>query len=146
MFMDCEWGWIFKNNEKLLYVKCIKSAALSMWLDFIPKALSNFEGGPLKILVDTAGCETNMGYNEEVNTLYSCIKSFGVERGVICVVVSDNFYEMKEKVINEFAIINKQPFYLKSFLNLTDAEKWLVNYSFSQNDEKFSTPLPSISA
>jgi len=129
--MIYEWSWQKEGDEKFLFVKFNKTQTFQDCLKCFAEALADFDGGYLKVLGDLRLSENTIGYNEEMAIIYDNVLNMGVEKGVVSLIVSDKSYYFKEKIVNEFLKINKQPFFTKSFMDYDMARKWLVDFSFS---------------
>jgi len=131
IIMIYEWSWQNEAEEKFLLVKFNKTQTFQDCLKCFTEALADFDGGYLKVLGDLRLSENTIGYNEEMAKIYDNVLNMGVEKGVVSLIVSDKSYYFKEKIVNKFLKINKQPFFTKSFMDYNIARKWLVDFSFS---------------
>lgn len=125
-----EWAWLEESGEIFLSVKFNCTQTIMDCIDCFSEALSGFSGGPFKALVDVRLSENKIGYNEEMIVFYDRLLSFGINLGVMSFITSDKCYFLKAKVMNEFAKINKKPFFIKSFNDYDTAKKWLTGYEF----------------
>jgi len=123
-----EWVWLNEGGTEFLYIKFNGTETLKDCLDCFAEALADYEGDHLKVLVDLRLSENTLGYNEDMAALYDSFLSTGIKTGVAALIVANKFYELKEKIVNEYANINKKPFLIKSFGNFDAAQAWLETY------------------
>jgi len=123
-----EWVWLNGEGCELLYIKFNRTETLKDCLDCFTEALAGYEAPHLKVLADLRLSENTLGYNEDMAVLYDSFLSIGIKTGVAALIVANKYYEFKEKVINEYAKINKKPFLIKSFGNFDAGQTWLETY------------------
>ena len=125
-----EWTWLTENGERILFIKFSQTPKATDYTDCFSQALADNRDKEFKMLCDVRLSHNMMNYDSDTAILYESLSSLGIETFAASLIVSDSLYHLKEKIINEFARINRIPFVMKSFNNYDDARKWLADFTF----------------
>ncbi|PHS76156.1 MAG: hypothetical protein COB59_11210 [Rhodospirillaceae bacterium] len=125
--MFYEWEWLKSDDARILYVKQIKKLDLTHWQTLLTDALSNFDGGQLKVIYDMTFGNTTIRHTDSLK-LSEFTMNLGVDEIVFVSVINNNYNAEKAILFNASAKKAGNNVLFRHFKERQEAEKWLFEY------------------